>query len=124
VRYRKGDTSNGYRTANGGIPWSPLAGEFFSGKYSLKNEKVEGARRTDFDFPTSDKEKVYDIIDVIATIGKQYDTSAAQIALACVPQRPGILSTIIGAKISEQLLDNKRSTEITLTVDELKKQMK
>lgn len=58
---------------------------------------------------------------MIIEVGKQHNVSAAQIALAWVRQQPGVTSTIIGAKTSEQLHDNIKSVDITLTVDDLKK---
>jgi aryl-alcohol dehydrogenase-like predicted oxidoreductase len=103
------------------MPWSPLAGGFLSGKYTRETEKVEGSRRSTFDFPPINKEKAYDIIDVISEIGKQYDASAAAIALAWVRLQNGVTSTIIGAKNVEQLNDNIKSTEIVLSADDLKK---
>ncbi|CAN5295313.1 aldo/keto reductase [soil metagenome] len=103
------------------MPWSPLAGGFLSGKFTRGNEKAGDSRRDTFDFPPINKEKAYDIIDVIAEIGKQHNVSAAQIALAWVRHQKGITSTIIGAKNVDQLNDNIRSTEIQLTVDDLKK---
>lgn len=103
------------------MPWSPLAGGFLSGKYTRDNQSSEGSRRDAFDFPPVNKEKAYDIIDVIAEIGKQYDASAAQVALAWVRQQKGITSTIIGAKRIEQLQDNIKSTEFTLSDNDLKR---
>jgi aryl-alcohol dehydrogenase-like predicted oxidoreductase len=103
------------------MPWSPLAGGFLGGKYTRDNEKVEGSRRTTFDFPPINKDKTYDIIDAITEVGKQHNASPAAIALAWVRQQPGITSTIIGAKTVEQLNDNIKSTEVTLTEDDLKK---
>lgn len=103
------------------MPWSPLAGGFLSGKFSRDKEKAGDSRRDTFDFPPINKEKTYDIIDVINAIGKDYDVSAAQVALAWVRQQSGITSTIIGAKSVEQLLDNVKSTELTLSADDLKK---
>lgn len=103
------------------MPWSPLAGGFLSGKYTRDNEKAGDSRRDVFDFPPVNKEKAYDIIDVIAGIGKQYNVSAAQVALAWVRLQKGITSTIIGAKRVDQLLDNVRSTELILSDDDLKK---
>jgi len=97
------------------MPWSPLAGGFLSGKYTRDTEKVKGARRETFDFPP------VNIIDVIKEIGQQHQVSAAQIALAWVRQQPGVTSTIIGAKSADQLLDNIKSTAITLSADELKR---
>jgi len=103
------------------MPWSPLAGGFLGGKYTRNNDKVEGSRRTSFDFPPIDKEKTYDIIDVITEVGKQYNASPAAIALAWVRLQKGVTSTIIGAKTVEQLNDNIKSTEIILSADDLKK---
>ena len=105
----------------GMMPWSPLAGGFLGGRYTRDNEKVEGSRRTSFDFPPINKEKTYDIIDVITEVGKQYDASPAAIALAWVRLQKGVTSTIIGAKTIEQLNDNITSTEIVLSADDLKK---
>jgi aryl-alcohol dehydrogenase-like predicted oxidoreductase len=103
------------------MPWSPLAGGFLSGKYTRNNEKAGDSRRDTFDFPPVNKEKAYDIIDVLAEIGKQHNVSVAEIALAWVRQQKGITSTIIGAKNIDQLQANIKSTEIQLTEDDLKK---
>jgi aryl-alcohol dehydrogenase-like predicted oxidoreductase len=103
------------------MPWSPLAGGFLSGKFTRNNEKTGDSRRDSFDFPPINKEKTYDIIDVITEVGKQHDASAAQIALAWVRQQKLVTSTIIGAKNTDQLKDNIRSTEIELSADDLQK---
>lgn len=103
------------------MPWSPLAGGFLSGKYTRNNEKAGDSRRDIFDFPPVNKEKAYNIIDVLAEIGLTHNASVAQVALAWVRQQPGITSTIIGAKRVDQLKDNIQSTEVALTADELKK---
>jgi aryl-alcohol dehydrogenase-like predicted oxidoreductase len=103
------------------MPWSPLAGGFLGGKYTRNGDKAEGSRRTTFDFPPINKEKAYDIIDVLTEVGHAHNTSVAEIALAWVRQQKGVTSTIIGAKNVEQLNANIKSTEIELTSDDLKK---
>jgi len=103
------------------MPWSPLAGGFLGGKYSRNAAKAEGTRRDTFDFPPIDKEKAYDIIDVIAEIGKQQSASVAEVALAWVRQQKGITSTIIGAKTVEQLNANIKSVDLQLSPDDLEK---
>jgi aryl-alcohol dehydrogenase-like predicted oxidoreductase len=105
----------------GVMPWSPLAGGFLSGKYTRNNQTAEGSRRDNFDFPPLNKDRAYDIIDVISEIGQQYNVSAAQIALAWVRLQKNVTSTIIGAKRVDQLLDNIKSTEIELSDFDLKK---
>lgn len=103
------------------MPWSPLAGGFLSGKFTRDKEKAGDSRRDTFDFPPINKEKTYDIIDVISAIGKQHGVSTAQIALAWVRQQPGITSTIIGAKNTDQLNDNLKSAEVVLSAHDLAK---
>lgn len=102
------------------FPWSPLAGGFLSGKFT-RNETSEGSRRASFDFPPINKEKAYDLVDVMKEIGQQYDASVAQVALAWVRQQPGVTSTIIGAKSIHQVKDNIQSINIQLSTADLMK---
>ena len=103
------------------MPWSPLAGGFLSGKFTRDNEKAGDSRRDTFDFPPINKNKAYDIIDVMAEVGKAHSVSVAEIALAWVRQQKGVTSTIIGAKNVDQLNANIKSTEVHLSADDLKK---
>ena len=103
------------------MPWSPLAGGFLSGKFT-RDKKIAGkSRRDEFDFPPLNKEKAYDIIDVMAKIGIQHNCSAARVALSWIKDKPGVASVIIGAKNIDQLLDNVACTELKLTDDDLGK---
>ena len=54
----------------GVMVWSPLAGGFLSGKFTREGAKSNDARRTTFDFPPVDKERAYEIIDVMRAIGE------------------------------------------------------
>lgn len=100
------------------FPWSPLAGGFLTGKFTREGADSE-ARRANFDFPPIDKEKAYDLVDVMGGIAQAHDASIAQVALAWVRQQPGITSTIIGAKTLDQLHANIASTEVQLTEADL-----
>ena len=103
------------------MPWSPLAGGFLSGKFTRKTEKAGDSRRDVFDFPPVNKEKAYDIIDVMLEIGSQHHVSAAQVALAWMLRKPAVTSIIIGAKKQDQIIDNIASTNLLLTDEEMKK---
>lgn len=100
------------------MPWSPLAGGFLSGKYTRDKEKAGDSRRDVFDFPPIDKQKAYDIIDVMAQTGKNHGVSVARVALAWMLRKPGVTSIIIGAKRHDQLLDNIECTKLNLSSDE------
>ncbi|MDK2842566.1 MAG: hypothetical protein PWQ17_2072, partial [Anaerophaga sp.] len=100
--------------------WSPLAGGLLSGKYSRNAETKEG-RRVNFDFPPVNKEKAYDIIDVMKQIADSKKATVAQIALAWLLHQPVVTSVILGAKKPEQLADNLKSVNVKLSAEELSK---
>ena len=99
--------------------WSPLAGGFLSGKYSRQQQAEAGSRRTEFDFPPVDKERAYDVIDVMREIGNARGVSVAQIALAWLLHQPQVTSVIVGAKRPEQLADNIAATQVELSPEDL-----
>ena len=101
------------------MPWSPLAGGFLSGKFTRGKEKAGDSRRDSFDFPPINKERAYDIIEVMTRIGKNHNASAARVALAWMLTKPGVTSIIIGAKSPDQLVDNIECTVLKLSVEEL-----
>ena len=99
--------------------WSPLAGGFLSGTYSRQQQAEPGSRRTEFDFPPVDKERAYDVIDVMREIGTARGVSVAQIALAWLLHQPQVTSVIVGAKRPEQLADNIAATQVELSPEDL-----
>jgi len=100
--------------------WSPLAGGLLSGKYGRNIESKEG-RRVNFDFPPVNKEKAYDIIEVMQSIANDKKVTVAQIALAWLLHQPAVTTLIIGANKPNQLSDNLGSVNIQFTTDELDK---
>jgi aryl-alcohol dehydrogenase-like predicted oxidoreductase len=101
--------------------WSPLAGGLLSGKYTRENQSPEDSRRSTFDFPPINRERAFNIIDVMLPIAQEKGVSVAQIALAWLLHQPVVSSIIIGAKKLEQLDDNLKAIEVKLTKDELEK---
>ena len=101
--------------------WSPLAGGLLSGKYTRKMEAEAGSRRINFDFPIVNKERAFDIIDVLEPMAKEKKVSVAQLSLAWLLHQRVVTTVIIGAKNTTQLEDNLKSTEVTFTPDELNK---
>jgi aryl-alcohol dehydrogenase-like predicted oxidoreductase len=101
------------------LVWSPLAGGLLSGKFSRDNQKPADSRRSEFDFPVVDKERVWRILDVMAPIAKAHDCSPARISLAWLLAQPVVTSVIIGAKRIEQLRDNLASADLKLSQEEL-----
>jgi aryl-alcohol dehydrogenase-like predicted oxidoreductase len=101
------------------LVWSPLAGGLLSGKFTRENQKPEDSRRSSFDFPIVDKERTWNILDVLVPIAKSHNASPATVALAYVLAKPFVTSIIIGAKRLDQLHENLAAVDLKLTPDEL-----
>ncbi len=101
------------------MPWSPLAGGFLSGKFTREKAIAGNSRRDTFDFPPINKEKSYDIIDVMRGIAGHHKVSVASVALNWVISQPGVTSTIIGAKTVQQLTDNISAVDLVLSPEEM-----
>ena len=97
--------------------WSPLAGGFLSGKYTREGEG-EG-RRAGFDFPPVDKERGYDVVDVLRELAAAKGKSVAQLALGWLLHQPAVSSVILGAKRADQLADNLGAVDVAFTAEEL-----
>jgi aryl-alcohol dehydrogenase-like predicted oxidoreductase len=103
----------------GVMVWSPLAGGLLSGKFTRKGSTSNDARRLVFDFPPVNREHAYDIVDAMAPVAEAHGVSVAQVALAWLLQRSGVMSVIIGAKTIAQLDDNLAAVKVTLTTEEV-----
>ncbi|WP_163993399.1 aldo/keto reductase [Pyxidicoccus caerfyrddinensis] len=101
--------------------WSPLAGGFLSGKYRREQQGPQGSRRVDFDFPPINKDRAYDVIDVMDGVAKEHNVSVARVALAWLLHQQHVTTIIIGAKNEQQLEDNLAATTLKLTPEQLTK---
>ena len=102
----------------GVTPWSPLKSGVLSGKYTRENAASVKADRGER-VTQNLGEKVYGIIDELIAIGKELGASPASVALAWVQGRPGVASTIIGARRLEQLDQNLAALALALTADQV-----
>jgi aryl-alcohol dehydrogenase-like predicted oxidoreductase len=97
-------------------PWGPLRGGALSGKYKRadkgKHEAGRGARVTNYL-----DDRTFDLLDVMEKIAKELGTTVPRVALSWVQHRPGVTSTIIGARTLEQLEDNIGALAVNLTAE-------
>jgi len=102
------------------LVWSPLAGGLLSGKFRRADKGLEGSRAlTDWaEPPVRNEEQLLDTIEVLVEVAEAHGVSAAQVALAWLLGRPGVVSLIIGARTDEQLEDNLAAAELQLSDDE------
>jgi aryl-alcohol dehydrogenase-like predicted oxidoreductase len=99
-------------------PWGPLRGGALSGKYKRadkgKHEAGRGARVTSYL-----DDRTFDLLDLMDKIAKELSTTVPRVALAWVQSRPGVTSTIIGARTMEQLEDNLGALDVKLTPEHI-----
>jgi aryl-alcohol dehydrogenase-like predicted oxidoreductase len=98
-------------------PWSPLKSGALSGKYTRKNAGQLKADRGVF-IDSVLNEKTYALVDELEATAAAHGSTPARIALAWVQGRPGVTSTIIGARRLAQLEDNVKALDVTLTPEE------
>jgi len=101
--------------------WSPLAGGLLSGKYTRNGEGADGARRKHFDFPPVDKNRAFDVVDVLKPMAEEKKSTVARLALAWLLHQEAVTTVIIGANNTDQLADNLKATEVKFTAEELAK---
>lgn len=97
------------------LVWGPLAGGLLSGKFLTGADDPAGARRSSFDFPPADRVRVTAIVQVLAEIASERETSVARTALAWTMAQPGVTSVLIGAKAPDQLAANLSAADLFLT---------
>lgn len=98
--------------------WSPLAGGLLSGKYK-RGQTPDQGRLAAQDIIPVNKEKVFDLLDILHPMAKAKGATVAQLSLAWLLHRPAVTSVIIGANKPEQLTDNIASTNLSFTAEEM-----
>ncbi|GGJ77704.1 aldo/keto reductase [Streptomyces camponoticapitis] len=97
----------------GVMPWGPLKSGFLSGKYaSSATGPVDTTRAQLVGAPS---EADYVVIDALNAVAREADASPAAVALAWVQGRPGVTSTLVGARRMDQFEANLRALDLTLT---------
>ena len=103
------------------LPWSPLGGGWLSGKYS-PDQRPAGATRLGEDpargmeaYDRRGVQRTWDVVAAVHRVAGQREVSMAEVALAWVTARPGVTSTILGARTTSQLDVNLRAAGLRLS---------
>lgn len=122
----------------GMVPWSPLAAGLLTGKYGRdmigqagrtpEMPSTAGKVGTDGEHQSDGRlngdnpfgsmlftDRNFDVIDVLRAVAMEVGRSMAEVALAWLIARPGVSSVLIGASRPEQLHENLKALEITLS---------
>ncbi|HLZ60576.1 MAG TPA: aldo/keto reductase [Ktedonosporobacter sp.] len=108
----------------GVLPWSPLAGGVFSGKYSRGDLRTaeagsQGTRKAWMQQFGRFTERHLSIADVVTRIAREIGRTPAQVAIAWTLAQPGVTSTLLGSRTREQLLDNLDALTVELSPEHL-----
>ncbi|WP_107773996.1 aldo/keto reductase [Nocardioides sediminis] len=106
------------------LPWSPLGGGWLSGKYT-RDQRPTGDTRLGDDpgrgmeaWDRRGSGRTWRIIDAVERVAQGRGVSMAEVALAWVNNRPAVVSTILGARTSDQLAANLRAAGLELSTEE------
>ena len=97
-------------------PWSPLRSGVLSGKYTRDSAKDAKPGRGPW-VAAAFTERNFAVLDVVRRVAADLGTTPARVALAWVQARPGVASTIIGARSVAQLEDNLGALEVHLPAE-------
>lgn len=99
----------------GVLPWGPLKSGFLSGKYASGKTAADTTRGALVGTPTAED---YRVIDVVQEIAAELGVSAATVALSWVQGRPGVTSTLLGARRFDQFETNLEALDLTLSAEQ------
>jgi aryl-alcohol dehydrogenase-like predicted oxidoreductase len=99
----------------GVTPWSPLKGGLLSGRVTRASVGAPETGKRAWTQGAALSEAQLKVIDELSRIAKELDTTVARVALAWVQGRPGVTSTILGARTLAQLDDNLQAIDVKLT---------
>ena len=109
----------------GMLPWSPLGGGWLSGKYQ-RDQRPTGDTRLGDDpnrgmeaYDRRGTDRTWQIIDAVQKVAEDRGVSMAEVAIAWVTDRPGVTSTILGARTTEQLAANLKAADLHLSQEEV-----
>ena len=97
------------------LPWSPLGGGWLSGKYQ-RDQRPSGDTRLGDNpergmeaWDRRGTERTWNVVDAVQQVAEGRGVSMAEVALAWVTDRPGVTSTILGARPLAPLEANLRA---------------
>jgi aryl-alcohol dehydrogenase-like predicted oxidoreductase len=102
------------------IPWSPLASGFLTGKYQRNTQAPADGRigHQPHRKAMLQNEAAFDVLDFVTGLADEKKVSVSQFALAWCMSKPGITSPIIGPRTIDQIEDNLKALDVTLSEED------
>ncbi|MES2289112.1 MAG: aldo/keto reductase [Pseudomonadota bacterium] len=102
----------------GTMVWSPLSSGFLSGKYTRADPLGAGGRLNSMDLLPFDRDRGYDVVDVLKDIAAAREIPVSAVAIAWLLDRPTVASAIMGFTSANQFEANLVAADVGLTADE------
>jgi aryl-alcohol dehydrogenase-like predicted oxidoreductase len=106
------------------LPWSPLASGFLTGKYERGQTGQSGSRGGSgnalFEHVIGDlaaREQNWRTVDALREVASRLAATPAQVALSWATNRPGVTSSVIGARNLRQLSQNLPAGDLQLDAE-------
>jgi aryl-alcohol dehydrogenase (NADP+) len=102
------------------LPWSPLARGFLVGNRTRdKGGDTKRAKSDEYGHSLYYQDMDFEIVDRVAAKAKEKDVSPAQIAMAWLLHKPGVVSPIVGATKMKHLEEAVAALEIELSEEDM-----
>ncbi|AKD04135.1 aldo/keto reductase [Pontibacter korlensis] len=102
------------------IPYSPLQRGLLTGKIKPGHQFNEGDTREGNLFYTDENiSRTQTLLDEIRPIAEKHNATLAQLVINWTIHRPGVACVLVGARDEQQVADNAKALEFTLTSEEL-----
>ena len=102
------------------IPWSPLARGFLTGNRTKEGwgETIR-AKTDELAHERYYRDTDFEVVERVSEVSQKLGVPMAQVALAWILQRPGVVSPIIGATKMSHLDDAIAALDVTLTPEDI-----
>ena len=102
------------------IPWSPMARGFLAGNRTRdKGGETARAKSDGFAHDMYYQDADFDVLDVVEKLAPEYDATPAQLSLAWLLHKPGVVSPIIGATKMDHLEQAVKALDINLSEEHI-----
>lgn len=108
----------------GFVPWSPLGMGYLTGDITPSYDFASGDIRRSLDFPRFKDEalrKNRPLIDLLESVGKEYDASSGQVALAWLLAKKPFIVPIPGTRKIAHMQENTNAVKVNLSESDLQK---
>jgi aryl-alcohol dehydrogenase-like predicted oxidoreductase len=106
----------------GVMVWSPMAAGLLSGAFG--RDKVPADSRQGRGWtepPIRDRDRLWNIVDVLDAIARERGVTSAQVNLAWTLGRPAVSTLVVGGTSEQQFRDNIAAVDLKLTSEELER---